>query len=498
MKTIIPFCLKHIYVFILFLPFALLGQTVETFYPQQDAYIEGSRSLNNSQLRVEGTYRTSFLKFDLGTINGTVTSAKLRLRVKDDSGTGLIHVNKGNGGNWTETTLNTTNRPANGVLLGSIHTTYSVGAVHEITLDHTNLGTGIVSIVLNHFTTNPPGNDTNFYSRESSVATNRPQIIITYNPTSVDTQAPTAPSLSASGTTTTTTNLNWTQASDNVGVTGYKLFQGTTEIYNGPNTNKAVTGLSPSTSYNFSVVAYDAAGNTSVSSNVQSVQTNTPADGTAPSAPTNLQASVNGNSVNLTWNPSSDNVGVAGYHVYQDNVKQTTQLITGTQHQVSGLSNGTYSFTVKAQDAAGNLSTDSNTANATIASTTTGGSYWVQPSGSTEIYFTNGNVGIGTTNIGSWELAVGGKIRAEEIKVETDWADYVFFADYQLPTLQEVEQHIKEKGHLINIPSASEVQANGIQLGEMNRLLLEKIEELTLYMLQHERRIKDLENKPRH
>jgi len=101
----------------------------------------------------------------------------------------------------------------------------------------------------------------------------------------------------------------------------------------------------------------------------------------------------------------------------------------------------------------------------------------------------SGNVGIGTTNPGIYKLAVRGKIRAEEIKVETGWADYVFKEDYDLPTLEEVEQHIKEKGHLINIPSAKEVEANGVELGEMNKLLLEKIEELTLYTLQQQKEI---------
>ncbi len=95
-----------------------------------------------------------------------------------------------------------------------------------------------------------------------------------------------------------------------------------------------------------------------------------------------------------------------------------------------------------------------------------------------------GNVGIGTKVPGNWKLAVKGKIRAEEIKVETGWADYVFKEGYDLPTLEEVEKHIKEKGHLINIPSAKEVEENGIELGEMNKLLLEKIEELTLYLIQ--------------
>ncbi|WP_282163103.1 hypothetical protein [Ulvibacterium marinum] len=114
-----------------------------------------------------------------------------------------------------------------------------------------------------------------------------------------------------------------------------------------------------------------------------------------------------------------------------------------------------------------------------------------------DINYTAGNVGIGTTNIGTWKLAVGGKIRAEEVKVETGWADYVFAEGYDLPTLKEVEEHIKENGHLINIPSGAEVEANGIELGDMNRLLLEKIEEQMLYILQLEKRILKLEERPK-
>ncbi len=103
-----------------------------------------------------------------------------------------------------------------------------------------------------------------------------------------------------------------------------------------------------------------------------------------------------------------------------------------------------------------------------------------------------GNVGIGTKNSGSWKLAVNGKIRAKEIKVETGWSDFVFYDDYKLPTLMEVENHIKENGHLKDIPSEKDVKENGIFLGEMDAKLLQKIEELTLYTIQQQKEIQEL------
>lgn len=114
--------------------------------------------------------------------------------------------------------------------------------------------------------------------------------------------------------------------------------------------------------------------------------------------------------------------------------------------------------------------------------------------------FTDSNIGIGTTDVGgteNWKLAVNGKVRAKEVKVETGWSDFVFESDYALPSLEEVEQHINEKGHLKDIPSAKEVAENGILLGEMDSKLLQKIEELTLYMIEMNKEIKTLkeENK---
>ncbi|KZS38063.1 hypothetical protein AWE51_18630 [Aquimarina aggregata] len=106
-----------------------------------------------------------------------------------------------------------------------------------------------------------------------------------------------------------------------------------------------------------------------------------------------------------------------------------------------------------------------------------------------------GKIGIGTETTGSHRLAVQGSIGAREILVEASgWSDFVFEKKYQLPSLEEVEDHINTKGHLKDIPSAKEVEKNGILLGQMDAKLLQKIEELTLYTIQQEKRIKILES----
>ncbi|WP_417800732.1 hypothetical protein [Tenacibaculum sp.] len=106
---------------------------------------------------------------------------------------------------------------------------------------------------------------------------------------------------------------------------------------------------------------------------------------------------------------------------------------------------------------------------------------------------TNGKIGVGTTITGSHKLAVEGSIGAREIKVEgSGWSDFVFEKSYKLPSLENVEKHIEEKGHLKDIPSAEEVEKNGFYLGEMDAKLLQKIEELTLYTIQQEKEIKEL------
>ncbi|MFK8060565.1 MAG: hypothetical protein AB8B78_10790 [Polaribacter sp.] len=116
---------------------------------------------------------------------------------------------------------------------------------------------------------------------------------------------------------------------------------------------------------------------------------------------------------------------------------------------------------------------------------------------STDINYLNGNVGIGTTNTQGFKLGVNGNIAALDVKIDTyaNWPDFVFKKEYNLPKLNQVEKYIEKNGHLENIPSAKKVKQDGFYLAKMNAKLLQKVEELTLYIINQDKRIKALEEK---
>ncbi|WP_420318810.1 hypothetical protein [Ekhidna sp.] len=130
---------------------------------------------------------------------------------------------------------------------------------------------------------------------------------------------------------------------------------------------------------------------------------------------------------------------------------------------------------------AGNWSTGQSATDLSFFTTTSGSSTPTEKM----VIRDNGNVGIGTTNPDE-KLTVKGTVHAEEVKVDLSvpGPDYVFEPTYNLRTLEETEAYIQSNKHLPEIPSAKEMEASGVQLGEMNMLLLKKIEELTLYVIE--------------
>ena len=223
------------------------------------------------------------------------------------------------------------------------------------------------------------------YNRALSAAEIQTDMNTPVGPSGPDTTAPSAPSGLSATAAGTQINLSWTASTDNVGVTGYQLerCQGAgcvnfAQIAAPTGASFADTGLTAGTSYSYRVRATDAASNLSGYSAVAGATTPTP-DTTAPSAPSGLGASAtSGTQINLSWTASTDNVGVSGYRLERcqgAGCVNFAQIATpaGASFGDTGLTAGTsYSYRVRAADAAGNLSGYSNVASAsTTASDTT-------------------------------------------------------------------------------------------------------------------------------
>lgn len=173
-----------------------------------------------------------------------------------------------------------------------------------------------------------------------------------------DTQAPTAPTnVVADSKSSTSVNLSWSASTDNVGVTGYTVSYGSQSV-NVTGTSTVITGLTPETSYVFTIKARDAKGNQSASSVSLTVTTDpisTGVDQTAPSVPGNVQVTAKtATTVTLSWTASTDNVGVIGYTVIYGTITVNVNGLTATISDLTA--NTSYQFAIIAKDAAGNVS----------------------------------------------------------------------------------------------------------------------------------------------
>ena len=164
---------------------------------------------------------------------------------------------------------------------------------------------------------------------------------------------------------------------------------------------------------------------------------------------------------------------VIGYNWHYEN-GSSKYITNGYSSQIRFGGNGTLSFVVSPSGSAGQNITDEKYA----------------------IHISNdGKVGIGTTNPHGYELAVKGFAIAEDFTVQeyTDWPDYVFNDNYNILSISELETFVKKNKHLPGIPTEVDVKENGVKLGEMNKKLLQKVEELTLYIIQQQKEIEALQ-----
>lgn len=178
-----------------------------------------------------------------------------------------------------------------------------------------------------------------------------------------DTEAPTAPkNLAVSSTTMNSITLTWGPSSDNIGVKSYEVYRNGKKITSTSATSYTNKSLASGQVYQYYVKAYDTAGNYSAASNTVSASTD--ADRSAPTVPSGVRTLSSAQTeISLAWNASTDNVKVSKYEIYRDGTKLGTT--TKTTYSSKNLSPGkSYTYTVKAVDAAGNVSAASNPLNA--------------------------------------------------------------------------------------------------------------------------------------
>jgi chitodextrinase len=264
---------------------------------------------------------------------------------------------------WSETGVTWNNRPAR-----TSGPTDDKGAVPanswaEYDVKPFVTGNGTYSFVL--ATTSTDGAD--FYARESSNTTLRPELVVTMPAPGTDTEPPAAPvALIGTATSSGRVDLTWPPAADNVAVTGYEVFRDGTLIASPTDTSYSDTAAAPDSTYTYEVKARDAAGNRS---SATGTTVTTPPDSDPPSAPTGLAAtSVSANQVSLSWSAASDNVGVTGYEVFRDGALVGSPTDTSFIDTTVGPGT-TYTYEVKARDAAGNRSGPSSSLTVTTSFT---------------------------------------------------------------------------------------------------------------------------------
>lgn len=339
-----------------------------TLLPVADAYVNARNSTRNyghsSALRADGAPDVhSYIRFDVqGTGGAPVDRARLLIYANSSSVDGL-DVESVSDNSWDEYTVNYENGPPLGSVLSSVPSVTG-GNWYEFDVSTHVTGDGLYSFGVSTIGVTA----ISLGSRESGSTS--PQLMVDLQSGGPDTQPPDTPTnLSGTAAGSTQVDLNWDASSDNVAVAGYTVFRDGVEIGTVADTTLSYSDISvtPSTTYQYTVDAFDAAGNHSAASSPVSVTT--PSE--PPTVPTGLTANViSSTQVDLSWEASTDDLAVAGYTVYRDGLALATLSDVDLSYSDTDVLSGvSYSYTVDAFDYDGNRSAMSAPVTATTPDT---------------------------------------------------------------------------------------------------------------------------------
>ena len=365
--------------------------------PTADSYVVSTQPTTNNGTNNQLTSRATspsletFLKFDLpaAPAGSTLTGASLQVRTSNDVTAATNDATNFEvvGNAWAEDTITWSNRPTGaGVPFGTLasapalNTHYTVNGTPAALRD--NLGAAVTLRA-----TGTGADSIRIWSRQGPGATYYPELTLTFTPATTDDEAPSVPSNVAAQVTDDDVALSWDASTDNVGVTEYRVYRGATAGFTADvgshlgdvsaPTRAYTDNNRPPGTYYYKVIARDAAGNASAASTAAEATIPAPptTDNEAPSVPSNVAAQVTDDDVALSWDASTDNVGVTEYRVYRGATAGFTADAGSHLGDVSAPTRaytdnnrppGTYYYKVIARDAAGNPSAASTAAEATI------------------------------------------------------------------------------------------------------------------------------------
>jgi chitodextrinase len=332
-----------------------------TFRAVADAYVSSAKPNTNygstSRLKADQSpTMATYLRFDLSSVGASVTRATLFLYSASKSKIGY-DVRAVADSSWSEPSITYANAPPAAAAISGSSGPLNSGTWTSVDVSQIVRSGGLVSLGV----TSTAQTAISVDSRESGFA---PYLTLETSG-GADTVAPTAPTnLAVASTGASSVGLTWSSSVDDVGVAGYDVFVNGAKVGSTTGAAYSFTGLSCGTGYTFGVVAFDAAGNRSSAASVVAATAPCP-DTAAPTTPGGLSvAATTTTTVSVSWSPSTDNVGVAGYSVFVSGSKVGS---TGTtSYTFGGLACGTtYAFGVAAYDTAGNVSPTASVAAAT-------------------------------------------------------------------------------------------------------------------------------------